>query len=74
MLVSTHLSYADVGKYMFFVVDVDVVGPSYVPTSDALLVPASLLLATPKTHATSRPRPQRFTGSDVRSLVGCHPK
>ena len=43
-------------------------------TAPAPLVPASLLPATPKTHSASWPRPQRSTGSDVRSLVGCHPK
>ena len=43
-------------------------------TAPAPLVPASLLPATPRAHSASRPRPQRSTGSDVRSLVGCHPK
>ena len=27
-----------------------------------------------RAHSASRPRPQRSTGGDVRSLVGCHPK
>ena len=40
----------------------------------APLVPAFLLPAISKTHSASRPRPQRSTGGDVRSLVGCHPK
>ena len=30
--------------------------------------------ATPRTHSASWPHPQRSTGSDVRPLVGCHPK
>ena len=52
--------------------------PSTVPTSEALLPRHSfrhpLPPATPRAHSASRPRPQRSTGSDVRSLVGCHPK
>ena len=43
-------------------------------TASAPLVPAFLLPATPKTHSALRPRPQRFTGGDVRLFVGCHPK
>ena len=42
-------------------------------TAPAPLVPASPPPATPKTHSASWPRPQRSTGSDVRSLVGYHP-
>ena len=52
--------------------------PSSVPTSEALLPRRSSRHppppATPRAHSASRPRPQRSTGSDVRSLVGCHPK
>ena len=52
--------------------------PSSVPTSEALLPRRSSRHpsppATPNAHSASRPRPQRSTGSDVRSLVGCHPK
>ena len=52
--------------------------PSTVPTSEALLPRRSSQHpsppATPRAHSASRPRPQRSTGSDVRSLVGCHPK
>ena len=52
--------------------------PSFVPTSEALLPRRSSRHpsppATPRAHSASRPRPQRSTGSDVRSLVGCHPK
>ena len=52
--------------------------PSTVPTSEALLPRRSSRHpsppATPRAHSASRPRPQRSTGSDVRSLVGCHPK
>ena len=48
------------------------------PTSEALLPRCSSRHpsppATPRAHSASRPRPQRSTGSDVRSLVGCHPK
>ena len=48
------------------------------PTSEALLPRRSSRhpppLATPRAHSASRPHPQRSTGSDVRSLVGCHPK
>ena len=49
---------------------------SSVPTiALAPLVPASPLPATPKTHSASPPPPlKRSTGSDVRSLAGCHPK
>ena len=43
-------------------------------TAPAPLVPASPPPATPKTHSASWPRPQRSTGSDVRSLLACHPK
>ena len=52
--------------------------PSTVPTSEALLPRRSSRHppppATPRAHSASRPRPQKSTGSDVRSLVGCHPK
>ena len=52
--------------------------PSTVPTSEALLPRRSSRHpsppATPRAHSASRPRPQRSPGSDVRSLVGCHPK
>ena len=52
--------------------------PSSVPTSEALLPRRSSRhpppSATPRAHSALRPRPQRSTGSDVRSLVGCHPK
>ena len=52
--------------------------PSTVPTSEALLPRRSSRHpsppATPRAHSASRPRPQRSTGSGVRSLVGCHPK
>ena len=52
--------------------------PSTVPTSEALLPRRSSRHpsppATPRAHSASRPRPQRSTGSDFRSLVGCHPK
>ena len=52
--------------------------PSSVPTSEALPPRRSSRHppppATPRAHSASRPRPQRSTGSDVRSLVGCHPK
>ena len=52
--------------------------PSSVPTSEALLPRRSSRhpppSATPRAHSASRPRPQRSTGGDVRSLVGCHPK
>ena len=58
--------------FVFFAV------PSTVPTSEALLPRRSSRHpsppATPRAHSASRPRPQRSTGSDVRSLVGCHPK
>ena len=54
----------------FFVV---VAFPSTVPTSEALLPRRSSRHppppATPRVHSASRPRPQRSTGSDVRSLV-----
>ena len=46
----------------------DLRGTAFVP-----LVPASQPPATHKTHSASWPHPQRSTGSDVRSLVGCHP-
>ena len=62
--------------YSFFSFFVAV--PSTVPTSEALLPRRSFRHpsppATPRAHSASRPRPQRSTGSDVRSLVGCHPK
>ena len=52
--------------------------PSSVLTWEALLLrrlsrhpPPS---ATPRAHSASWPCPQRSTGGDVRSLVGCHPK
>ena len=52
--------------------------PSTVPTSEALLPRHSSRHppppATPRAHSASRPHPKRSTGSDVRSLVGCHPK
>ena len=52
--------------------------PSSVPTSEALLLCRSSKhpppLATPRAHSASWPCPQRSTGGDVRSLVGCHPK
>ena len=64
-------------KMFFFVVVVVVVVvavPSTVPTSEALLPRRSSRHpsppATPRAHSASRPRPQRSTGSDVRSLVG----
>ena len=69
--------------------DTDVVGmhsffffffafPSSVPTSEALLPGRSSRHppppAIPRAHSALRPHPQSSTGSDVRSLVGCHPK
>ena len=48
------------------------------PTSEALLRRRSSRhpppSATPRAHSASQPHPQRSTGGDVRSLVGCHPK
>ena len=64
--------------FVVVVVVVVVAVPSTVPTSEALLPRRSSRHppppATPRAHSASRPRPQRSTGSDVRSLVGCHPK
>ena len=58
--------------FLFFVV---AAVPSSVPTSEALLpCRSSPPSATPRAHSASRPCPQRSTGGDVRSLVGCHPK
>ena len=66
--------YVVVVPVVVVVVVVVVAIPSSVPTSDAPLVPAYPAPATPKTHSASWPIPQRSTGSDVRLLVGCHPK
>ena len=79
----------ELGFFFFFFFFFFFSVPSTVPTSEALLsrrssrhppppawdwlhVPASP--TTPRAHSASRPRPQRSTGSDVRSLVSCHPK
>ena len=43
-------------------------------TAPAPLVPASPTSGHTQGSSASRPRPQRSTGGDVRSLVGCHPK
>ena len=52
--------------------------PSSVLTSEALLPRRSSQYpppsATPWAHSASWPHPQRSTGGDVRSLVGCRPK
>ena len=66
------------GQVFFYSFFVFFAVPSTVPTSEALLPRRSSRHpsppATPRAHSASRPRPQRSTGSDVRSLVGCHPK
>ena len=70
-----YVSYTTLFFFFFFFF---VAVPSTVPTSEALLPRRSSRHpsppATPRAHSASRPRPQRSTGSDVRSLVGCHPK
>ena len=38
------------------------------------LTPASLPLATPKTHSVSHRCRQRSTGGEIRLFIGCHPK
>ena len=43
-------------------------------TAPAPLVPAFPPSATPRAYSALQPRPQRSTGGDVKSLVGCHPK
>ena len=64
-----------IGFFCFFVFCFCFAVPSSVPTSEVLLPRHSSRhpppSATPRAHSASRPRPQRSTGGDVRSLVGC---
>ena len=63
-----------VTHFFFFFFSCPIICADFRGTAPVPLVSASPHSATPRAHSASWSCPQRSTGGDVRSLVGCHPK